>query len=99
MTWFKIDDAWWRGPKIRKLGTEPVTVPTRVAGAGLWALAGSWAVDNGGGFVPWCVIEEWDPGRMIARHLIAVGAWREIRYEGEDGVAFLDPLYPGDCPF
>lgn len=91
MTWFKIDDAWWRSRKVRKLGRRKVLVSVQVAGAGVWALAGDWAADNlTDGFVPWEVVEDWDPRREIAARLIEVGFWLEVDYDGEAGVQFHD---------
>lgn len=91
MTWFKIDDAWWRSRKVRKLGRRRVSVSAQVAGAGVWSLAGDWAADNlTDGFVPWEVVEDWDPRREVAARLIEVGFWLEVDYDGEAGVQFHD---------
>lgn len=89
MTWFKLDDAWWRSRKIRKLGRRRVEVSAQVAGAGVWSLAGDWAADNlTDGFVPWEVVEDWDPEHDIAARLIEVGFWFESECDGEPGVQF-----------
>lgn len=91
MPWFKIDDAWWRSRKVRKLGRRTVTVSAQVAGSGVWALAGDWAADNlTDGFVPWEIVEDWDPERDIASRLITVGFWYETEHDGEAGIQFHD---------
>jgi hypothetical protein len=86
MTWFKIDDSFWRSKKVRKLGEKD-----RLGAVGLWTLSGDWSADNlTDGFVPWEVIDGWDPDRRLAERLIAVGFWVEIEKDGETGVEFHD---------
>lgn len=85
MTWFKVDDAFYRSGKVRRLGNE------RVAAVGLWTLCGNWSGDNlTDGFVPWEVIEDWDPGRVIAKKLIAAKLWAPASIDDEEGVQFHD---------
>lgn len=97
MTWFKSDDGFWRHRKVRKLGRERTTVPTVVACAGLWQLAGNWAADNidhnaADGFVPWDIIEGTfgDAKRRLSRRLIDVGLWELAEIDGEPGILFHD---------
>lgn len=85
MTWFRVDDSWWRHKKVRKLGRQ------RVLAAGVWSLCGDWSSDNlTDGFVPWEVVESWDPRRKSARRLIDVGLWEEDSQGGEHGIRFHD---------
>lgn len=89
MTWFKVDDAFYRGPKVRRLGND------RLPAVGLWALAGNWAADNietniADGFVPWEVVQQWDPKRRYAAKLIDAGLWEIAEYGGEHGVQIHD---------
>jgi len=85
MTWFKIDDSFYRSAKVRKLGNK------RVSAVGLWTLCGGWSADNlADGFVPWEVITDWDPRRLLARELIRVGLWVETERDGEAGCQFHD---------
>src|SRR5690349_11970818 len=85
MTWFKVDDTFYRSRKVRKLGDE------RVACVGLWTLCGGWSADNlTDGFVPWEVIEDWDDVRSLAKRLIVAGLWVETEVDGEAGVQFHD---------
>ena len=82
MSWFKVDDGFWRHRKVHKLGRARVTVSAQVACAGLWALAGDWIVDTGSrGFVPSEQIEMWDPALKLAERLVAAGLW-EVRVGG-----------------
>lgn len=91
MTWFKVDDSFYRHRKVRKLGRERVRVAIKVAAAGLWTLSGDHAADNlTDGFVPWEVIEQWDPRRVLAHKLITVGLWDVASREGEQGIQFHD---------
>lgn len=85
MTWFRVDDTFYRSKKVRKLGSD------RVPAVGLWTLCGDWSADNlTDGFVPWEVVEDWDSGRLWADRLIGVGLWTEIELDGEKGVQFHD---------
>lgn len=85
MAWFKVDDAFYRSGKVRKLGKD------RVPAVGLWTLAGGWSADNlTDGFVPWEVIDGWDLRRNLSRKLIAVGLWIETEHDGEAGISFHD---------
>lgn len=85
ITWFKVDDSFYRSRKVRKLGRQ------RVAAVGLWTLCGGWSADNlTDGFVPWEVVEDWDSKRSLAAQLIAAGLWDEDEYDGEQGVRFHD---------
>jgi hypothetical protein len=85
MTWFKVDDSFYRSAKVRKLGNK------RVPAVGLWTLCGGWSADNlADGFVPWEVITDWDPRRALARELIRVGLWFETERDGEAGCQFHD---------
>lgn len=85
MTWFKVDDSFYRSRKVRKLGND------RVSAVGLWTLCGDWAADNlSDGFVPWEVVEEWDPRRRLAVKLIVVTLWFEVEHDGEPGIQFHD---------
>lgn len=85
MTWFKVDDSFYRSRKVRRLGRD------RVAAVGLWTLCGDWSADNlTDGFVPWEVVEEWDAKRRLAHRLIAVALWHEAEADGEEGVQFHD---------
>jgi hypothetical protein len=83
MTWFKVDDGFWRHRKVRRLGAD------RVAAAGLWVLAGNWSADQGeDGFVPAEQVEFWDPERTLAARLVEVGLWHETARDGEPGYLF-----------
>lgn len=86
MTWFKVDDAFYRNKKVRKLGQD------RLQAVGLWTLAGGWSADNlTDGFVPWEIIEMWESeAHEMAIRLIEVGLWCEAVVEGEKGVQFHD---------
>jgi len=85
VTWFKVDDSFYRSAKVRKLGNK------RVSAVGLWSLCGGWSADNlADGFVPWEVITDWDPKRLLARELIRVGLWFETERDGETGCQFHD---------
>lgn len=91
VTWFKVDDGFYRHRKVRMLGRERVRAQARVAGAGLWVLSGGHAADNlTDGFVPWEVVEEWDPSRGVAGRLISTGLWVVTTREGERGIQFHD---------
>lgn len=85
MTWFRVDDTFYRSKKVRKLGRD------KVACVGLWTLCGDWSADNlTDGFVPWEIVEDWDPGRELAEKLIAVGLWYEAENDDELGIEFHD---------
>lgn len=85
MTWFKVDDSFYRSRKVRKLGRD------RVPAVGLWTLCGDWSADNlTDGFVPWEIVEDWDEDREWSKRLVAVGLWAEVVVDGEDGVSFHD---------
>jgi hypothetical protein len=89
MTWFKVDDAFYRGRKVRRLGVD------RIPAVGVWTLAGNWAADNlenniADGFVPWEIVQQWDPKRRYAKRLIDVHLWDEVEHEGEPGIQFHD---------
>jgi hypothetical protein len=91
MTWFKIDDSFWRCRKVRKLGKDPVVVQARVAGMGVWTYCGDWSADNlTDGFVPWEIVEEVDPDRQLAKRLIASDLWLESIHDDEQGIQFHD---------
>lgn len=93
MPWFKTDDGFWRHRKVRKLGRERVSVPALVACTGLWQLAGSWAAENiehTDGFVPWDVVEDWDPKRALATRLLNAGLWEHAEHDGDDGIRYHD---------
>jgi hypothetical protein len=91
MVWFKVDDKFHRGKKVRKLGPAPITVPMRVAAVGLWTLCGDWAAENGtDGFVPNEQIETWDAVGQVRARLVEVDLWEEIIFEGEAGIRFHD---------
>lgn len=71
---------------MRKIGHRE-----RVAAVGLWTLSGDWSADNlTDGFVPWEVVEDWDPQHKLAARLIEVGLWTETEYDGELGILFHD---------
>lgn len=85
MTWFKVDDSFYRSRKIRRLG------PDRVPAVGLWTLCGNWAADNlTDGFVPWEIVGEWDPRRRYAQRLIDVELWLDAFVDDEQGIGFHD---------
>lgn len=85
VTWFKIDDSFYRHRKVRRLGRY------RVQAVGVWALCGGWSGDNlTDGFIPWEVVEEWDPNRRMAERLIAAELWFEAERDGESGCQFHD---------
>jgi hypothetical protein len=85
VTWFKVDDSFYRSAKVRKLGNK------RVPAVGLWTLCGGWSADNlADGFVPWEVITDWDARRSLAKELIRVGLWVETERDGEAGCQFHD---------
>lgn len=83
MTWFKVDDGFWRHRKVRKLGRTRISVPAVVGAAGLWTLAGDYGADNTtDGFLTREEVEAWDPKHQLAARLIAVGLWHEIDAAG-----------------
>jgi len=84
MSWFKVDDRFWRSLKRGRVSTEAV---------GLWICAGSWARDNKtGGYVPETALAQIVPDvpheRAVALAAELVGAsvegihehglWKEI---------------------
>lgn len=85
MTWFKVDDSFYRSKKVRKLGRD------RVPCVGLWTLCGDWSADNlTDGFVPWEIVEDWDEEHRWAERLIEAGLWSKDSDDGETGVRFHD---------
>lgn len=85
ITWFKVDDSFYRSRKVRRLGAD------RVCCVGLWTLCGDWSADNlTDGFVPWEVVEDWDQDRSWAARLIEVALWFETEHDGELGIRFHD---------
>lgn len=85
MSWFKVDDTFYRSKKVRKLGAD------RLQAVGLWTMCGVWSADNlTDGFVPWEVVESWDPSRESADRLITVGLWSEAEVDDEKGIRFHD---------
>lgn len=83
MTWFKVDDGFYRHRKVRKLGKD------RVAAVGLWALAGNWCADNTtDGFIPAEQVATWDPRLKLAGRLVDVVLWHESEVDGERGYQF-----------
>lgn len=85
MTWFKIDDGWWRSRKLGRISKRrKVSVPLRVAAAGAWALCGDWSADQlSDGFVPAEQLEEWDPTGVLTDALVSAGFW--TRHDDPDG--------------
>lgn len=85
MPWFKVDDKIHDHEKARKAG---------VAAMGLWALAGSWCMDNlKDGFVPEGVPIRWARNyRTLAQQLVKVGLWTVAVKDGEKGWQFHDWL-------
>jgi hypothetical protein len=89
MTWFKVDDGFWRHAKVRRIGKDKVVVEARVAAVGLWTLAGDWSADNEeDGFVPDETVATWDPKHKLAALLVRVGLWRRGEAHGEPGYQF-----------
>lgn len=87
MTWFKVDDGFWRHRKVRLLGSD------KAAAVGVWMLAGSHAAEElSDGFVPHEVLRQWDPDGAMTNRLIEVGLWAATHVMGEDGVQFHDWL-------
>lgn len=87
MTWFKVDDGFWRHRKVRLLGDE------KAAAVGVWMLAGSHAADElSDGFVPFDVLRQWDPDGKLTARLIEAELWVEATVRGEDGIQFWDWL-------
>jgi hypothetical protein len=85
VTWFKVDDTFYRSRKVRRLGKD------RVPCVGLWTLCGDWSADNlTDGFVPWEIVEDWDEDRRWAVRLIQAALWFETEHDGEHGVQFHD---------
>lgn len=85
MVWFRIDDGFWRHGKVRRLGRQ------RVLAVGVWSLCGDWSSDNlTDGFVPWEVVESWDPQRKSARRLLDAGLWEDATNGDEHGIQFHD---------
>lgn len=85
MVWFRVDDSFYRGKKVRRLGDD------RLPAVGLWSLCGAWSADNlTDGFVPWTEVERWDDGRSLAKRLIDVDLWAEDEEDGESGIRFHD---------
>jgi hypothetical protein len=86
MTWFKVDDGFWRHRKVRLLGAEH-----KVAAVGCWTLSGDWSADNlTDGFVPAEIVADWDPTGVLTERLIAVGLWSKDTYDGETGIRYHD---------
>ena len=86
MTWFRVDDGFWRSRKVRLLGAEH-----RVAAVGCWTLSGDWSADNlTDGFVPAEVVADWDPSGVLTERLITVGLWSKDTYDGETGIRYHD---------
>lgn len=85
MPWFKVDDKLHDHEKTRKAG---------VPAMGLWALAGSWCMDNlHDGFVPESVPIRWARNyRTLAASLVKAGLWSEAVRNGEKGWRFNDWL-------
>jgi 5-methylcytosine-specific restriction endonuclease McrA len=83
MPWFKVDDAFYRHRKVRKLGKD------KLPAVGLWQLAGTWSADNlTDGFVPCEQVKGWDPKLRYANRLVEVGFWTAIEHDGEEGFEF-----------
>lgn len=87
MTWFKVDDAFWRHRKVRALGRRRSR--RRTQSLGLWLAVGTWSAENRtDGFVPFEVVDEWDYKREGTRRLVEVGLWDESQLAGEKGIQF-----------
>lgn len=85
MPWFKVDDGFHRSKKVRRLSKD------KVMAVGVWTLAGDWSADNlTDGFVPWEIIDEWDPKRRLSQRLFDVGLWDVAEHDGEAGIQFHD---------
>jgi hypothetical protein len=83
VTWFRVDDGFWRHRKVRRLGKD------RVPAVGLWLLAGNWSADQlTDGFVPLEQVETWDPRRRLAEKLAKAGLWTVTTVDGEAGYQF-----------
>jgi hypothetical protein len=91
MVWFKVDDAFGRHRKVRRLGKTD-----KLAAVGLWLLSGTWSAADtadggiGDGFLPRDQVQEWDPKLRYAKRLIEVGFWEETEHDGEPGYQFHD---------
>lgn len=72
MSWFKVDDAWWRSRKV---------MPLSLAARGLWATAGAWCAENlTDGLIEESVLTQIAPGgkpalTKLARELVDAGMW------------------------
>jgi hypothetical protein len=81
-------------PDFRVADTAPEHRKLRAAGlaaAGLWALAGGYAMrELTDGWVPDYWVQTWPAGRRHAATLIKVGLWRREKRDGIDGYVFHD---------
>jgi hypothetical protein len=85
VVWFRVDDAFWRGKSVRRLGADPGPA------VGLWTLAGTWSSDNlTDGFVPSTVVATWDPSGFSVKRLKDADLWVDATVDGEEGVQFLN---------
>ncbi len=83
MVWFYVDDGFYRGKKVRRLGAD------RLPAVGLWLLCGDWSADNlTDGFMPWEEIERWDADRHLSKRLCDVALWEEAEVDDEAGIQF-----------
>lgn len=81
-------------PDFRVADTAPEHTKLRRAGlaaAGLWALAGAYAMrELTDGWVPEYWVQSWPAGGKQAAALVAVGLWRPVARDGMPGFSFHD---------
>lgn len=81
---FRVADTAAEHPKLRAAG---------LAAAGLWSLAGAYAMrELTDGWVPAYWVGTWPSGKRHAAKLIEVGLWRAEERKGLPGYAFHDWL-------
>lgn len=70
MSWFNIGDECHDDPRFREVG---------LAGCGLFAIAGSYCMDQlTDGFVPKWFVKSWPGGTKAAKKLVAAGIWANV---------------------
>lgn len=73
--WFRVDDGFHSSRKLHKIPKRQ-----RFAAAGLWAIAGSWAMHElTDGHIPNSMIAMWGPPPSAAESLVNAGLWERTR--------------------
>lgn len=79
---FRVADTAPEHPKLRAAG---------LAAAGLWSMAGAWAMrELTDGWVPDYWVASWPSGRRAATTLVKVGLWYREQRRGIDGYVYHD---------